>query len=68
MEKSIGDKNMNDEEELQQVLKFLNLTEEQFDLVCDLAYNKVIKKRASADYQRKMTASEEIDSRRLLTL
>lgn len=64
MEKVIGDKSMSDEEELQHVLKLLNLTEEQFDLVCDSAYNKVIKKRVGADYQRKMTASEQMDFQR----
>jgi hypothetical protein len=40
---------MTEREELEAVLKFLNVTEEQFDKMCEVAYNKVIKKRAKRD-------------------
>ena len=40
---------MTEREELEAVLKFLNLTEEEFDFLCEVAYNKVIKKRVERD-------------------
>jgi hypothetical protein len=40
---------MTEREELEAVLKFLNVTEEQFDKMCEVAYNKVIKKRVKRD-------------------
>jgi len=36
-------------EELKEVLKFLDLTEEEFDKLCEVAYRKVIKKRIESD-------------------
>ena len=36
-------------EELKQVLEFLNLSEGQFDQLCKVAYEKVIKKRTESD-------------------
>ena len=40
---------MTEQQELEAVLKFLNVTEEQFDKMCEVAYNKVIKKRMKRD-------------------
>lgn len=40
---------MTEQQELEAVLKFLNVTEEQFDKMCEVAYNKVIKKRVERD-------------------
>tara|TARA_R110000824_G_scaffold10372_2_gene45859 strand:+ start:825 stop:965 length:141 start_codon:yes stop_codon:yes gene_type:complete len=44
---------MDSKEELKQVLKYLKISEWQFDQVCEVAYKKVIKKRTEAD--KKMT-------------
>ena len=43
---------MTEREELEAVLKFLNVTEEQFDKMCEVAYNKVIKKRVKRDFDQ----------------
>ena len=43
---------MTEREELETVLKFLNLTEEEFDKLCEVAYNKVIKKRVDRDHPK----------------
>ena len=40
---------MTEQQELEAVLKYLNVTEEQFDKMCELAYKKVIKKRVEED-------------------
>ena len=40
---------MTEQQELEAVLKYLNVTEEQFDKMCEVAYNKVIKKRVKRD-------------------
>ena len=36
-------------EELKQVLKFLKVTEKEFDQLCKVAYEKVIKQRTESD-------------------
>jgi len=59
--------NIEDRKELEQVLKFLNLTEEQFNLTCEVAYNKVIKNRANADFQKKKSMSESENYRQRLS-
>jgi len=41
--------NMTEQQELQSVLEYLNVTEEQFDKMCEVAYKKVIKKRVKQD-------------------
>ena len=40
---------MYNREELELVLKHLKLTEKEFDLLCKVAYDKVIKKRVESD-------------------
>ena len=40
---------MTEQQELEAVLKYLNVTEEQFDKMCEVAYKKVIKKRVEKD-------------------
>ena len=40
---------MTEQQELGAVLKYLNVTEEQFDKMCEVAYRKVIKKRVEKD-------------------
>ena len=40
---------MTDQQELEAVCKCLNLTEAQFDKMCEVAYKKVIKKRVQQD-------------------
>jgi hypothetical protein len=40
---------MTEQQELEAVLKYLKLTEKEFDFLCEAAYNKVIKKRAKRD-------------------
>ena len=41
---------MTEREELEAVLKYLKLTEKEFDTLCEAAYNKVIKKRVERDF------------------
>ena len=43
---------MTNNEELKQVLKYLNISEWQFDQLCEVAYKKVIKKRIDADKKK----------------
>ena len=40
---------MYSKEELKQVLEFLKISEQQFDQLCEVAYDKVIKKRTESD-------------------
>jgi len=40
---------MTDKQELEAVLEYLNVTEEQFHQICEAAYKKVIKKRVKQD-------------------
>jgi hypothetical protein len=40
---------MTEQQELEAVLEYLNVTEEQFDKMCEVAYKKVIKKRVEQD-------------------
>ena len=40
---------MTEREELEVVLKHLKMTEEEFDFLCKVAYDKVIKKRVKQD-------------------
>ena len=40
---------MTEQQELEAVLKYLKLTEEEFDFLCEAAYNRVIKKRVKRD-------------------
>jgi hypothetical protein len=42
---------MTEREELEAVLKYLKLTEEEFDFLCEAAYNRVIKKRVKRDHR-----------------
>ena len=40
---------MTEQQELEAVLKYLNVTEEEFYKIMELAYKKVIKKRVESD-------------------
>ena len=40
-------------EELELVLKQLKLTEKEFDLVCKVAYDKVIKRKVESDKRQR---------------
>ena len=40
---------MYSKEELKLVLKYLKLTEKEFDLLCKVSYDKVIKNRVESD-------------------
>jgi hypothetical protein len=47
---TIGEKNkMTEQQELQAVLEYLNVTEKQFFEIMEVAYKKVIKKRVEKD-------------------
>ena len=43
---------MTEREELEVVLEYLKLTEEEFDFLCEAAYNRVIKKRVDRDHPK----------------
>ena len=43
---------MTEQQELEAVLKYLKMTEKEFDFLCEAAYNKVIKKRVQRDFDK----------------
>ena len=44
---------MTEQQELEAVLKYLNVSEEEFYKIMEVAYKKVMKKRLEEDYPRR---------------